>query len=72
MASSWQTTRHLRDRRLPRALLQFFKPQNYFEVRKALAELPRPDVAERRRWPVCCQPDKLAARHRGNTAHLPR
>jgi hypothetical protein len=27
---------HLRDRRLQRALLQFFKPENYFEVRRAL------------------------------------
>jgi hypothetical protein len=29
--------RHLRDRKLQRALMQFFKPENYFEVRKALA-----------------------------------
>ncbi len=28
--------KHLRDRKLQRALLQFFKPENYFEVRKAL------------------------------------
>src|SRR4029434_5128038 len=28
--------RHLRDRKLQRALLQFFKPENYFEVRAAL------------------------------------
>lgn len=28
--------RHLRDRKLQRALLRFFKPENYFEVRKAL------------------------------------
>lgn len=27
---------HLRDRKLQRALMQFFKPENYFEVRKAL------------------------------------
>jgi Domain of unknown function (DUF3362) len=30
--------RHLRDRKLQRALLQFFKPENYFEVRKVLEE----------------------------------
>ena len=27
---------NLRDRKLQRALMQFFKPENYFEVRKAL------------------------------------
>ena len=28
--------KHLRDRKLQRALMQFFKPENYFEVREAL------------------------------------
>ena len=32
------TAKHLRDRKLQRALLQFFKPENYFEVREALLE----------------------------------
>jgi uncharacterized radical SAM protein YgiQ len=36
--------RHLRDRKLQRALLQFFKPENYFEVRKALLEAGRQDL----------------------------
>jgi hypothetical protein len=36
--------RHLRDRKLQRALLQFFKPENYFEVRKALEEAGRTDL----------------------------
>ena len=36
--------RHLRDRELQRALLQFFKPDNYFEVRKALEEAGRTDL----------------------------
>src|SRR5262245_49219542 len=36
--------RHLRDRKLQRALLQFFKPENYFEVRKALVEAGRTDL----------------------------
>jgi len=36
--------RHLRDRKLQRALLQFFKPENYFEVRKALLEAGRRDL----------------------------
>jgi uncharacterized radical SAM protein YgiQ len=35
---------HLRDRKLQRALLQFFKPENYFEVRKALEQAGRQDL----------------------------
>ncbi|HEY4310227.1 MAG TPA: YgiQ family radical SAM protein [Pirellulales bacterium] len=36
--------KHLSDRKLQRALLQFFKPENYFEVRKALEEAGRQDL----------------------------
>ncbi len=36
--------RNLRDRKLQRALLQFFKPDNYFEVRKALEQAGRTDL----------------------------
>ncbi|HWB12045.1 MAG TPA: YgiQ family radical SAM protein [Pirellulales bacterium] len=36
--------RHLRDRKLQRALLQFFKPENYFEVRRALEQAGRQDL----------------------------
>ncbi|MCC7141338.1 MAG: YgiQ family radical SAM protein [Candidatus Eisenbacteria bacterium] len=39
-----QVAKHLRDRKLQRALLQFFKPENYFEVRKALLEAGRSDL----------------------------
>jgi uncharacterized radical SAM protein YgiQ len=35
---------HLRDRRLQRALMQFFKPDNWFEVREALLEAGRGDL----------------------------
>ncbi len=35
---------HLRDRKLQRALLQFFKPENYFDVRKALQAAGRMDL----------------------------
>ncbi|MEC8337637.1 MAG: YgiQ family radical SAM protein [Planctomycetota bacterium] len=35
--------RHLRDRKLQRALMQFFKPENYFQVRKALEKAGRKD-----------------------------
>ena len=34
----------LRDRKLQRALLQFFKPENYFEVREALLKAGRKDL----------------------------
>ena len=36
--------KQLRDRKLQRALLQFFKPENYFEVRKALEQAKRTDL----------------------------
>jgi uncharacterized radical SAM protein YgiQ len=36
--------RDLKDRKLQRALLQFFKPENYFEVRKALEQAGRQDL----------------------------
>jgi hypothetical protein len=34
----------LRDRKMQRALMQYFKPDNYFEVRKALEEASRTDL----------------------------
>ena len=39
-----QVARHLRDRKLQRALMQFFKPENWFEVREALVEASRIDL----------------------------
>ncbi|MBI3860883.1 MAG: YgiQ family radical SAM protein [Planctomycetia bacterium] len=36
--------RQLRDRKLQRALMQFFKPENYFEVREALRQAGRHDL----------------------------
>jgi hypothetical protein len=38
------TARKLRDRRMQRALMQFFKSENYFEVRDALREAGRSDL----------------------------
>ncbi len=35
---------HLRDRKLQRALMQFFKPENYFEVRARLEQAGRQDL----------------------------
>jgi uncharacterized radical SAM protein YgiQ len=36
--------KHLRDRKLQRALMQFFKPENYMEVRTALLKAGRRDL----------------------------
>jgi hypothetical protein len=36
--------RGLRDRKLQRALMQFFKPENYFTVREALIQAGRSDL----------------------------
>ena len=36
--------KHLRDRKLQRALMLFFKPENYFEVRKALERAGRQEL----------------------------
>jgi uncharacterized radical SAM protein YgiQ len=39
-----QTATTMRDRKMQRALMQFFKPENWFEVRQALIEAGRPDL----------------------------
>ncbi|MFO0190371.1 MAG: YgiQ family radical SAM protein, partial [Planctomycetia bacterium] len=39
-----KVTKGLKDRRMQRALLQFFKPENYFEVRRALEQSGRHDL----------------------------
>ena len=39
-----KTVKRLRDREVQRALLQFFAPENYFTVRKALEEAGREDL----------------------------
>src|SRR3954451_5526214 len=36
--------RRLKDRKMQRARIQFFKPENYFEARKALEEAARTDL----------------------------
>jgi hypothetical protein len=36
--------RNLRDRKLQRALMQFFKPENWFTVREALIQAGRQDL----------------------------
>ena len=39
-----EVARHLRDRKLQRALMQFFKPENWLEVREALVQAGRTDL----------------------------
>lgn len=39
-----ETVKKLKDREVQRALMQFFKPENYFVVRKALLEAGRKDL----------------------------
>lgn len=39
-----QTAKNLSDRKFQRALMQFFKPENYFEVRDALIKANRADL----------------------------
>jgi uncharacterized radical SAM protein YgiQ len=41
---SVHVARHLRDRKLQRALMQFFKPENYWEVRDALRAAGRSEL----------------------------
>ena len=39
-----ETVKKLKDREVQRALMQFFKPENYFEVRRALEQTGRHDL----------------------------
>ncbi len=57
------TARNLSDRKMQRALLQFFKPENYFEVRKALLAAGRGDLIGSGCDPLIpAQPPKAALR----------
>ena len=57
--------RGLRDRRLQRALLQFFKPENWFEVREALELAGRGDL-------IGSGPDALISEHPPREAVMAR
>jgi len=64
------TAKHLRDRKLQRALLQFFKPENYFEVREALLKAGRPDlIGSGCDALIPAQPPKAALRSRMEKAN---
>lgn len=60
----------LRDRKLQRALLQFFQPENYFEVRKALLEAGRKElIGDGCDCLIPSRPPKEALQRRRNDAN---
>jgi Domain of unknown function (DUF3362) len=61
--------RNLRDRKLQRALLQFFKPDNYFEVRKALEQAGRTDLIGGCEGLIPAQPPREAIEARRRQAN---
>jgi len=64
------TAKHLRDRKYQRALLQFFKPENYFEVRQALEQCGRQDlIGEGCDCLISSRPPKAALDKRRNKAN---
>jgi hypothetical protein len=64
------TARHLRDRKLQRALLPFFKPENYFAVREALLKAGRSDlIGSGCDALIPAQPPKAALRARREQAN---
>ena len=73
--------KHLRDRKLQRALMQFFKPENYVEVRKALLQAGRADLigngcdalipAKPPREAIQRRRDDANRRFSGNYVHAP-
>jgi|GEM_PF-1942096 len=52
--------RGMRDRKMQRALMQFFKPENYFTVREALIEAGRADLIGGCEGLIPAQPPKEA------------
>ena len=61
--------KHLGDRKLQRALLQFFKPENYFEVREAL-DAGRAAGPDRRRLRLPDSRPAAEGGHRGSGGRL--
>ena len=65
-----ETVHKLRDRQVQRALMQFFKPENYFDVRKALLDHGRKDlIGEGPRCLIPSQPPKAALQNRRDRAN---
>jgi uncharacterized radical SAM protein YgiQ len=63
--------RDLKDRKMQRALMQFFKPENYFEVRKALLEAGRADLIGGCEALIPAQPPKEAIEARRQRSNNP-
>ncbi len=61
--------RQLKDRKLQRALLQFFKPENYFEVRQALLQAGRAELIGGCEGLIPAQPPQEALRARQEQAN---
>jgi uncharacterized radical SAM protein YgiQ len=61
--------RDLKNRKMQRALMQFFKPENYFEVRKALIEAGRSDLIGGCEGLIPAQPPKEALKARRERAN---
>ena len=64
-----RTAKNLRDRKLQRALMQFFKPENYFEVREALVQAGRGDLIGGCEGLIPPQPPKEALEKRRREAN---
>ncbi|MBY0460512.1 MAG: YgiQ family radical SAM protein, partial [Gemmataceae bacterium] len=64
-----QTARSLTDRKLQRALMQFFKPENYFAVREALIAAGRADLIGGCDGLIPAQPPKDAIESRRQQAN---
>ncbi len=61
--------KNLKDRKMQRALMQFFKPENYFEVREALLQAGRADLIEGCEGLIPAQPPKEALEARRRQAN---
>ncbi len=59
----------LKDRKMQRALMQFFKPENYFEVREALIQAGRGDLIGGCEGLISAQPPKEAIEARRRQAN---
>jgi uncharacterized radical SAM protein YgiQ len=64
-----QSAKNLRDRKMQRALMQFFKPENYFAVREALIQAGRSDLIGGCEGLIAANPPKEAIEARRRQAN---